>query len=80
MPQLSPEKDVLLLFVLVHGEELLLLRVEQPDNVTPLQNVLLIFTMFQEQGNLPGCLRVHNIYLKKSININVLILNKAFLK
>ena len=69
MPQHSPEKDVLLLFVLVHGEELLLLGVEQPDDVTALQDVLLVLFVLQKQGDLPGRLRVDHVHLKKASNL-----------
>ena len=44
----SPEEDVLLLLVLVHGEELFLLSVEQPDDVVPLQDVLLVLFVLEE--------------------------------
>ena len=36
VPGSEPEEDALLLLVLVHGEELLLLRVEQPHHVPAL--------------------------------------------
>ena len=60
-----PEKNVLLLFVFVHGQELLLLGVEEPDDVATLQDVLLVLTMLQEKRNLPRSLRVHHVDLKR---------------
>ena len=55
----------MLLFVFVHGQELLLLGVEEPDDVAALQDVLLVLAMFQEKRNLPRSLRVHHIDLKR---------------
>jgi hypothetical protein len=60
-----PEENVLLLFVFVHGKELLLLGVEEPDDVATLQDVLLVLAMFQEKRNLPRSLRVHHVDLKR---------------
>lgn len=45
-PPRGPQEDVLPPLVLVHGEELLLLGVEQSHHVPTLQHLLLIFLVF----------------------------------
>lgn len=53
----------LLLLVLVHGEELLLLRVEKPDDVAALQDVILVLAVLEKQGYLPRGLSVYHVHL-----------------
>lgn len=63
-PRREPEEDHLLLFVLVHGEELLLLGMEESDDVAALQDVVLILAVLQEERDLPRRLRVHHVHLR----------------
>ena len=63
-PRREPEEDHLLLLVLVHGEELLLLGVEEADDVAPLEDVVLVLAVLEEEGDLPRGLGVHHVHLE----------------
>lgn len=58
-----PQEHMLLLLVLVHGQELLLLGVEQTHYVTALQDFVLILFVLHEQRDLPRCRRIENVHL-----------------
>ena len=53
----------MLLLILVACEELLLLGVEQPDDVSALQDALLVVSVVHEEGDLPAGAGVEHIYL-----------------
>ena len=72
-PRREPEEDHLLLLVLVHGEELLLLRVEQAHDVAALQDVVLVLAVLEEQGDLPGGLGVHNVDLELKMGLLLIV-------
>lgn len=56
-----PQENVLLLLVLVHGEELFLLGVKEPHDVPSFENLLLILSVLHEERDLPGGGRVDDV-------------------
>lgn len=65
-PPRRPEENAMLLLVFVHGEELLLFRVEKAYHVSPFEDTVLILPVVHEERDLPARHRVQDIHLKRN--------------